>query len=204
MNESSVVRDTLRNADKDKVNIRYRLDFAHILHQKFLLETSYDCSFSQFCRLMLKDAIKPKATDWGTWLCMICINPQLKLEGLKRSIKNKFNGLSIEDLNSQKKNCKRKRKKCMVSYLEWMKVMSRKEKVAEKGKEEGKEEGRSERAVTYNTEKVNLTDPSKNFASKFVAELVLLQEHNWRKVSQYRRIRVIKEIVNNPENRSAA
>ena len=70
--------------DKDKTHLRYRLDFLSVLHQKFLAESGRDCSFTQFCRLIPENIIKPKPTDWGTNLCMTCINPQLMLEGLKR------------------------------------------------------------------------------------------------------------------------
>jgi len=61
--------------DKDKTHMIYRLDFLSVLHQKFLAESGRDCSFAQFCRLIPENIVKPKPTDWGTNLCMICINP---------------------------------------------------------------------------------------------------------------------------------
>ena len=85
--------------DNDKTNLRYCLDFLSVLPQKFFLaESGHDCSFAEFCRLIPENIIKPKPTDWGTNLCMTCINPQLMLEGLKRAIKERFNGLNLEDI----------------------------------------------------------------------------------------------------------
>ena len=103
-NEESVTRQELSHAvvnfmneegnssecpDKDKTHLRYRLDFLSVLHQKFVAESNHECSFAQFCRLIPENIVKPKPTDWGTNLCMTCINPQLMLEGLKRATRER-------------------------------------------------------------------------------------------------------------------
>ena len=59
-------------------------------------------------------------------------------------------------------------------------------------------------AVTYNSEKQALIDTSSMFASKFMIELEHLKKHNNRKISQYRRIKNIRQLVNNPENMAVA
>ena len=83
--------------DKRFAHLRFRLDFLEVLHQKFLAESKLECSYSQFCRLVPEHIVKPKPTDWGTNLCMTCINPQMMLEGLKRGVKDQFNGLKLEE-----------------------------------------------------------------------------------------------------------
>ena len=83
--------------DKKKVGIRYRLDYLCTLHEKFLSENPHiQCSYPQFTRLVPCNIQKPKPSDWGTCLCMTCLNPQLMLEGLKRSIPGEFKGLTID------------------------------------------------------------------------------------------------------------
>ena len=72
-------------SDKKKTHLMYRVDFLSVLHQKFLAELGRECSFAQFCRLVPENIVKPKPSDWGTNLCMICIKPQLMLEGLRRA-----------------------------------------------------------------------------------------------------------------------
>ena len=121
--------------DKSKTNLRYRLDFRHVLHEKFLTEIGKECSLSQFCRLIPCNIVKPEPQDWGTCLCMTCLNPQLKLEGLKRSIKEEYKGLLIEDMmNFSKEDMQHlqqslEKRDLYVSYLQWAKVSVAKEKI---------------------------------------------------------------------------
>ena len=53
-----------------------------MLHEKFFAEYKVDCSYSNFCKLVLSNIVKPKPQDWGTFLCMSCLNLQLKMEAL--------------------------------------------------------------------------------------------------------------------------
>ena len=59
--------------------VRYRLAYLSILHNKFEAETGMTCHYSTFVRHMPKYIIKPKPEDWGTCLCMTCLNPQMKI-----------------------------------------------------------------------------------------------------------------------------
>jgi len=156
--------------DKDKTHLRYRLDFLSVLHQKFLAESGHDCSFAQFCRLIPENIIKPKATDWGTNFCMTCINPQLMLEGLKRAIKEQFNGLNLEDICDYSKKDLHKlmskvgELKKNIPFLQWTRVKTTKEKKNE-------EAPKKKNTTTYRSEKQSLSVNSKAFAKKFLEEV---------------------------------
>ena len=76
------VRQTITLEDNKKEHLRYRLTYLHVLHEKFLAEYKVDCSYSNFCKLVPSNIVKPKPQDWGTCLCMSCLNPQLKMEAL--------------------------------------------------------------------------------------------------------------------------
>ena len=145
--------------DKKKVGIRYRLDFLTTLHEKFLSEhPEVDCSYAHFTRLVPSFIQKPKPTDWGTCLRKTCLNPQLMVEGLKRSFPKCFAGISLEnDLLSSKddkieqvmgdiRNASKEKKALQekhgkkvtatVSYLMWEKV----KKTVEVGTRDSKEQ----------------------------------------------------------------
>ena len=76
------VRQTITLEDKKKEHLRYRLTYLHVLHEKFLAGYKVDCSYSNFCKLVPSNIVKPKPQDWGTCLCMSCLSPQLKMEAL--------------------------------------------------------------------------------------------------------------------------
>ena len=63
---------------EEKVPVRYRLGTLHCLHDKFLAESITGCSLEYFRTNCPFYVIKPKANDWGTCLCDICLNPKLK------------------------------------------------------------------------------------------------------------------------------
>ena len=75
--------------DKKKEKLRYRLDYFHVLHKKFLSEYQVECSYSHFCKLVPND-VRPKPQDWETCLCQTCLNPQLKMEALHNVDKSLF------------------------------------------------------------------------------------------------------------------
>ena len=54
------------------------------LHQSFCAENSEfsNCSFPTFAKYVPFDVKKPRDQDWGTCLCMYCLNPQLKVHKL--------------------------------------------------------------------------------------------------------------------------
>ena len=72
----------IKYPDKKKEHLRYRLTHLHMLHAKFLAKYQVDCPYSNFCKPVPSNIVKPKPQDWGTCLCMSCLNPQLKMEAL--------------------------------------------------------------------------------------------------------------------------
>ena len=50
-----------------------------------MCETMIECSAHSFGRYVPENILKPKPEDWGTSLCKVCLDPQLKVEGLKSS-----------------------------------------------------------------------------------------------------------------------
>ncbi|CAF1246749.1 unnamed protein product [Didymodactylos carnosus] len=66
------------------VPIRYRLHNLNVLHEQFQAETGTSCSYSMFCQYIPPNIKKPDVNDWRTCLCMLCLNPQMKLEKLIR------------------------------------------------------------------------------------------------------------------------
>ena len=88
---------------KSKKGLRYRLLSLKDLHLKFSLELSdIECSYETFTRFIPEIIIKPKPEDWGTCLCMTCLNPELKLEAIKRTISNVT--LTVLNLKEEKYN----------------------------------------------------------------------------------------------------
>ena len=64
--------------DKKKEGIRYRRDIIEVLHEKFMCEAMIECSARSFGRYVPENIPKPKPEDWGTSLCKVCLNPQLR------------------------------------------------------------------------------------------------------------------------------
>ena len=69
---------------KESKSLRYRLSSLKVLHEKLLAEEDLECSYSQFNRLVPHNVIKPKPEDWGTCLCLTCLNPELKISSLRK------------------------------------------------------------------------------------------------------------------------
>ncbi|CAF1653733.1 unnamed protein product, partial [Didymodactylos carnosus] len=65
---------------KNNVATRFRLHHLSILHQRFITETGIDIHYSTFTRYVPNNIIKPRVQDWGTCLCVLCINPEMKLQ----------------------------------------------------------------------------------------------------------------------------
>ena len=86
---------------KHKKGLRYRLLSLKELYQKFLTDVQeVECSYIQFCCNVPKEIIKPKPVDWGTCLCMPCLNPELNLEAIKRTLGGTHN-LTTESLKDK-------------------------------------------------------------------------------------------------------
>ena len=65
--------------DNKKKDLRYRLGSLLCLHEQFMAEYNMDCHYSTFCSYVPETVLKHKPEDWGTCLCMTCLNPELKL-----------------------------------------------------------------------------------------------------------------------------
>ena len=86
--DNSVVNPDVRKAKKD---IRYHLSMLQELHKRFIVDQSVECSYFYFTKHMPEYIIKPKPEDWGTCLCMPCLNPELKLEAIKKKSRDNYN-----------------------------------------------------------------------------------------------------------------
>ena len=111
---------------KAKKGIRYRLASLQELHQRFQVDESVECSYVQFTRYVPEHVIKPKPEDWGTCLCMTCLNPELKLEAIRKNITTAVNLDMVkdqahkEDVDNLIEQIKTSGK--TFKYLEWTKV----------------------------------------------------------------------------------
>ncbi|CAL4159016.1 unnamed protein product, partial [Meganyctiphanes norvegica] len=94
------------------------------LHQKFVVDEELECSYPQFTRHVPGYIIKPKPEDWGTCLCKTCLNPELKLAVIKKTLPE----ISIEFQDLKKEECKDainnmynviKESNKTYEYLEW-------------------------------------------------------------------------------------
>jgi hypothetical protein len=121
----------------DNHQIRYRLNHLTVLHQRFELETSIDIDYDTFCHQVPIYIKKPNHDSWGTCLCIICLNPQMKFEKIQYlkpknpNVKTALEGVScdISELvkdNDVKEVFKQKLMKLneenfTVTFSEWQK-----------------------------------------------------------------------------------
>ena len=79
--------DTVARACPDKrqtsqgMPVRFALGHYKTLHEQFVASVE-ECSLRTFMRSIPHYIKKPSDTDWGTSLCNICLNPELKVESL--------------------------------------------------------------------------------------------------------------------------
>ena len=59
------------------------LSYLHVLHEKFLAECKIDSSYSDFCKLVPSNIVKPKPQDCGKYLYISCLNLLLKMVALR-------------------------------------------------------------------------------------------------------------------------
>lgn len=78
-----------KNKSIDDHQVRYRLNHLSVLHQWFELETKIDIDYTTFTRYIPSYIQKPSHEGWGTYHCVICLNPQMKFEKLKQ-LKQKY------------------------------------------------------------------------------------------------------------------
>ena len=184
--------------DKKKCGIRYRMSNLHVLHEKFISESSEtveSCSYSWFCKLVPSNIIKPKPQDWGTCLCMTCLNPELKIEALKKTASFKNHQLTEQDIcnyNEEKFEefiNKVKDVKGIIKYVVWQK---------------DKDEKTETKSATYHSRKYVKTEKPKKFAAMLRYELKELKQHIENQKSQFRRIKEVKNKVNDETTKSKA
>ena len=110
---------------KSKKGFRYRLSSLKLLWEKFTADENVECSYSQFTRHTPQNVIKPKPEDWGTCLCMICLNPELKIDSLRKVLPEmNWNINNIFEKSEDELNILYKRIEKSVhtfEYLEWSK-----------------------------------------------------------------------------------
>ena len=157
------------------------------------MDESVKSSYVQFTRYAPEHVIKPKPENWGTCLCMTCLNPELKLEAIRKNITTAVNLDMVkdqahkEDVDNLIEQIKTSGK--TFKYLEWTKV-----------KEKGT--GATVKATTYHSKKVALAAGGKDFAKCVKNDFEKLYEHSIRFRAQYRRIAEIKNYVQDPQNQS--
>ncbi|CAF1685218.1 unnamed protein product, partial [Adineta ricciae] len=148
--------------------IRYRLNRLSTLHQMFEYETDNVVDYVTFTRYVPDYIQKPTHENWGTCLCVVCLNPQMKFEKLKQ-LKQKHPSIQpvIHDTpidlselvkdESKLEEFKRKLiklndEKLTVTYSEWQKI-------------------KKPNCIVPVLTKVTLTDSIKDFLQKFIIEI---------------------------------
>ena len=98
----------LNNSIAGPVPLRYRLSSLKALYQKFLAASSLSCFYETFTRNVPFYITRPKPDDWGTCLCPMCLNPELKLEALAKHVSESSythrNGIEVRDKFTESKN----------------------------------------------------------------------------------------------------
>ena len=73
----------MTNEGPVQVPVRYLTDDLKILHIKYCAELE-NCDYSTFTRHVPPHVKQPHPSDWGTCLCVQCLNPSLKHERLMK------------------------------------------------------------------------------------------------------------------------
>ena len=165
----------------ERVQVRYRMGSLRCLHQSFCAENSEfsNCSFATFAKYVPFDVQKPRDQDWGTCLCMYCLNPQLKVHKL---IQLKYiENVDVEMLDSDDfdpliekiDGLKQREGEKDIEYCEWRKIEN------PKINKSGKKGNKISRKVVDN-------NSFGTFIKLLVAELKVLQSHLYRAHMQYK------------------
>ena len=177
--------NSIKLPDKKEEHLIYRLTYLNVQRGKFLAEYKVDCSYSNFCKLVPSNIIKPKLQDCGTCLCMSCLNPQLNMEALCNLDLSLYADteevIKYTETELHEWSEKIRQIKWPICYLYW-----RKEK---KGSDE------NHVARTYLNTKKTKTVTSTVFADDAIKDIKELFDHPKRMISQFRIIKEIKEII---------
>lgn len=193
--------------------IRYRLSYLKLLHVKFIAETTEDCCYETFTRHVPYYIRKPAAEDWGTCLCVTCLNPELKIDRLQRlekiaavniedavSCSDKFDQL-VEDLSNLKPDSEKEKKKKVLDDILNQQELA--EKRNNKGTERSQKKEYKEERITFTewtmekyktkkgktasrSRKVHVTLSIAAFVNQLIKELTALKDHLHRAHIQYR------------------
>lgn len=147
--------------------IRYLLNHLSTIHQRFVAETGTNCHYSTFTRYVPDFVVKPNVNDWGTCLCVTCLNPQMKFEKLQglKSRHSTIKSLLIDGLiditelvtdeiktRDFKSNLAIiKNEQFNITYSEWIK--------------------KKERSNTSVSTKITITSSIDDFVNKFTNEI---------------------------------
>ena len=177
---------------KESKSMRYRLSSLNVLHEKFLAEEDLECSYSQFTRLVAHNVIKPKPEDWGTCLCLTCLNPELKISSLRKVMPDVDITITYatEKSDTELKLIydKIKASQLMYDYLEWTRS---KDDMNAKVK-----------TTTYHALKKACTSNSEEFSIKLKQEIDILKEHTNRMLAQYRRVKQVRQLAQDPAQKA--
>ena len=158
-----MVDNSFECPDKCREGVQFRRDTIECLHQKFMSETLIECSLSAFSRYVPSNIIKPKPTDWGTSLCKICLNPELKVEAINES------GVDLNYLLSMTNDELRiwsdaRKADDIITYKEWQSEAVEKKKSAKVKDDQSKDV--TVKTKTYRSVKVVITQKKKIFYEK--------------------------------------
>ncbi|CAF4441840.1 unnamed protein product, partial [Rotaria magnacalcarata] len=175
LNNEEITRVT---PDKKRIidgkQVRFLLNHLINLHQKFILTTNLDCSYSNFTRHVPSYIVSPKPSDWGSCLCMTCLNPQIKVQRINQikanhPILNNLSTLLTNDIASTANDKKKveeilnevnflKEESFPITYVEWI-------------------QKRSERSSGLISTKATMTDKLAVFCKKLSDEILKLHKH---------------------------
>ena len=101
-----------------KEEIHYHRNTLEVLHEEYMCETLTECSKRSFSQYVPDNILKPIPEDWGTNLCKMCLNPELKVEGFKNSnvTLEWLLSLTNEELQDFEKHLSQNH---LIMYKEW-------------------------------------------------------------------------------------
>ena len=178
--------------ESKKVPVKFRLGTIMTLHSKFESECDTCVSVEIFRINIPFNVIKPNPNDWGTCLCGMCINPELKLDALADTTQDKtFKWTDDKDYNEIDDLLERVKalaiSKQAVIYNEWQIVKIRK---IVKGR----------LVESKVSRKVPVKESMKVFKLKLIKDLERLKDHLQRVHSQFKAFKEARlEAETNPE-----
>ena len=194
MIEEFAFDNTIEVPDKRKVKqgIRYRTSSKLSLFESFDSQYPNVCSYVTFTRYWPKNFIKPKASDLGTCMCIICENAELKAEQLKKHIGSEHSLETViensrhddfEAENTFKEALEKLvegENKSVVGYLRWEKV-----KQTDTSKNTGR--AKSDRVM-----RISKTETVNKLAASMLEEFETYKSHLERVSEMKREVKAMK------------